>query len=169
LKKGTELRKFPFTKLLLWISFVQRVSKRRRRLNRISTSHFSGRKTFKDPQRDAQSIPFLCPSTDSLSSLTHPPPLPPSVSCRGLQGDVVYLVWPIAPLVLWAQMRGEGAVAGSQPIGTAVHITWHGAQINFGDPTPYLTYGQLIIHSFSLIVLVTPWDASASTFLYGIG
>jgi hypothetical protein len=23
---------------------------------------------------------------------------------------------------------------------TAVHITWHGAQINFGDPPPYLTY-----------------------------
>ncbi len=35
---------------------------------------------------------------------------------------------------------GRGAVAGSQPIGTALHITWHGAQINFGDLTPYLTY-----------------------------
>ncbi len=25
---------------------------------------------------------------------------------------------------------------------TAVHITWHGAQINFGDLTPYLTYDE---------------------------
>ncbi len=25
---------------------------------------------------------------------------------------------------------------------TAVHITWHGAQINFGDLTQYLTYGR---------------------------
>ncbi len=34
------------------------------------------------------------------------------------------------------QMReegGGGGVAGSQPMSTAVHITWHGAQINFGD------------------------------------
>jgi hypothetical protein len=35
-------------------------------------------------------------------------------------------------------MRG---VAGSQPMRTAVQITWHGAQINFRDLTPYLTYG----------------------------
>jgi hypothetical protein len=26
---------------------------------------------------------------------------------------------------------------------TAVHITWHGAQINFGDLPPYLTYVPL--------------------------
>ncbi len=63
--------------------------------------------------------------------------------CRRLHGDVVYLSWPIAPLVLWAQIRG-GGVVGSQPMRTAVHITWHGAQINFGDLTPYLgTYGIL--------------------------
>ncbi len=37
------------------------------------------------------------------------------------------------------QMRG-GGVARSQPMSTAVHITWHGAQINFGDKTPYLTF-----------------------------
>ncbi len=41
------------------------------------------------------------------------------------------------------QMRGEGGVAGSQPMSTAVHIMWHGAQINFGDLTPYLTYGWI--------------------------
>ncbi len=31
--------------------------------------------------------------------------------------------------------RGWG-VAGSQPMSNAVYITWHGAQINFGDLTP---------------------------------
>ncbi len=61
---------------------------------------------------------------------------------RGLQGDVVNLSWPIAPLVLWAQMRRERGFAGSQPMRTAVHITWHGAQINFGELPPYLTYGE---------------------------
>ncbi len=35
---------------------------------------------------------------------------------------------------------GRGGVAGSQPMNTAVHITWHGAQVNFGDLPPYLTY-----------------------------
>ncbi len=33
---------------------------------------------------------------------------------------------------------GEGGVVGSQPMRTAVYITWHGA--NFGDLTPYFTY-----------------------------
>jgi hypothetical protein len=36
-------------------------------------------------------------------------------------------------------MRGEGVAAGYQPISIAVHNA-HGAQINFGDLTPYLTY-----------------------------
>ncbi len=40
---------------------------------------------------------------------------------------------------IFAQMRGgEGGVAGSQPMSTAVHII--GAQINFRDLTPYLTF-----------------------------
>ena len=38
-------------------------------------------------------------------------------------------------------MRGEGGVAGSQPMSTAVH----GAQINFRDLSPCLTYGLLQI------------------------
>ncbi len=38
-------------------------------------------------------------------------------------------------------MRGGGkGVAGSQPMSTAVHITWPGAQINIGDLPLYLTY-----------------------------
>ncbi len=36
-------------------------------------------------------------------------------------------------------MRGEGAGCGCQPMSTAVHNA-HGAQINFGDLTPYSTY-----------------------------
>ncbi len=28
---------------------------------------------------------------------------------------------------------------------TAVHITWHGAQLNFGDLTPYLTYAPNLL------------------------
>ncbi len=57
-----------------------------------------------------------------------------------LQGDVVYLGRPIAPLVYEPKWGGRGWVAGSHPMRTAVHITWHGAQKNFGDLTPYLTY-----------------------------
>ncbi len=40
-------------------------------------------------------------------------------------------------------MRGQGGFVGSQPMSTAVHITWHGAQINFGDLAPYLTYARV--------------------------
>ncbi len=40
---------------------------------------------------------------------------------------------------------GGGGEWGSQPMRTALHITWHGAQINFGDPTPYLTYGCTVL------------------------
>ncbi len=43
-------------------------------------------------------------------------------------------------LVIRVQMREEGGVAGSQPMNKAVHITWHGAQISFGDLPLYLTY-----------------------------
>ncbi len=44
-----------------------------------------------------------------------------SCSSRGLQRDVVYLGRPIAPFYsTWAQMRGEGGVAVSQPMSTAV-------------------------------------------------
>ncbi len=44
----------------------------------------------------------------------------------------------IAPARIWAQMRGGGGVAGSQPMSTAACP--HGGQINCGDLTPYLTY-----------------------------
>jgi hypothetical protein len=41
-------------------------------------------------------------------------------------------------LFMSQNVGGEGGVAWSQPMCTAVH---HGAQINFGDLTPSLTYG----------------------------
>ncbi len=40
-------------------------------------------------------------------------------------------------LVYRVQMMRDGGIVGSQPMSTAVHITWHGAQINFGDLSPY--------------------------------
>ncbi len=54
----------------------------------------------------------------------------------GQQTDVVYLCWPIAPAYT-SPNAGGGEVAGSQPMSAAVHITWHGAQINFGDLNLY--------------------------------
>ncbi len=59
---------------------------------------------------------------------------------RGSQRDVVCFCWPIAH---WYKSpnAGGGGVAGSQPMSTAVHITWYGAQINLGDLPPCLTYG----------------------------
>jgi len=49
----------------------------------------------------------------------------PSPVARWLQRDVVYRGWPMG---LRTAGAGGGA-AGSQPMSTAVHITWHGAQI----------------------------------------
>ncbi len=43
-------------------------------------------------------------------------------------------------LVIRVQMRGQWGVEESQPMSTAVQITWHVAQINFKDLPPYLTY-----------------------------
>ncbi len=58
----------------------------------------------------------------------------------GLQRDVVYLCWSIAPSYTSPNAGERGGLAGSQPMSTALHITWHGAQINCGDLPPYLTY-----------------------------
>ncbi len=65
----------------------------------------------------------------------------PTIPCitflaRGLQRDVVYLGWPVAPSYMSPNAGGDR----SRPMSTAVHITWHVAQINFGDLPPYLTY-----------------------------
>jgi hypothetical protein len=41
-------------------------------------------------------------------------------------------------------MRGEGGIMGSQPMRTAVHLTCHCAQINFGDVPLYLIYDPIL-------------------------
>ncbi len=68
-------------------------------------------------------------------------------------------------------MSGE---RGSQPISTAVQYT--GAQINFGDPTPYLTYAvtrimQLLSSylSLSLYFLMEVNPMSTNDFFYQQG
>ncbi len=53
---------------------------------------------------------------------------------RGLQRDVVYLGWPIAPSYM-SPNAGEMSLSQWAQLYT-------GAQINFGDLTPYLTYGR---------------------------
>jgi hypothetical protein len=50
--------------------------------------------------------------------------------------DVVYLGCPVA-LSYMSQMRGMGEVSANE------YSCAHGAQINFGDLTPYLTHGLL--------------------------
>jgi hypothetical protein len=58
---------------------------------------------------------------------------------RGSQRDVVYLVWPIAPSYMSPIAGGWGVVC---EVSANEYWSWsaHGAQINFGDLTPYLTY-----------------------------
>ncbi len=54
-------------------------------------------------------------------------------------------------LVFESKCEGRGWVAGSWS--TAVHITWHGAQINFGDLPPYLTYASMR-ENFAYLILI---------------
>ncbi len=65
------------------------------------------------------------------------------------------------------QMRvgGGGGIAGSQPMSTAVHITWHGAQINFGDLPSYLTYGLESERDIVRALFGCAWE-SKSTLIY---
>ncbi len=72
----------------------------------------------------------------------------------GLQRDVVGLCWPIAPSNTSPNAGELGGLQGSQPISAAVHITWHGAKINFGDP--YLTYAPSKYLLF--VVLSVSWE-----------
>ncbi len=57
------------------------------------------------------------------------------IRIRGLQRDIVYFGWPIAPTYMSPNV-GEG---GLQGISQWVQL-YTGAQINIGDLTPYLTY-----------------------------
>jgi hypothetical protein len=55
---------------------------------------------------------------------------------RGSKRDVVYLGRPIAPTHMRAQMRGGCGVTANE------YNCAHGAQIDFADITPYLTYAS---------------------------
>jgi hypothetical protein len=64
-------------------------------------------------------------------------------------------------------MRGWGGwVAGSQPMSTAEYSCTYGAQINFGDLTPYLTYGPT--HVISLL-LTKHWISGAGLLNHMVG
>ncbi len=59
------------------------------------------------------------------------------VAARWSQRDVVYLGWPIAPLFMSPNAWGGGGC----DVSANEYSCAHGSQINFGDLTPYLTYG----------------------------
>jgi hypothetical protein len=94
---------------------------------------------------------YLSPSSLSFSQLSE------WISPRGLQRDVVYLCWPIAPSYV-SQNTGGG---GSLRVSANEYSCAHGAQINFGDLTPYLTYDFVSVnwssvHASSLIMSPLP-------------
>jgi hypothetical protein len=62
---------------------------------------------------------------------------------RGSQRDVVYLGLPIAPSYMSPNAGGWGG--GGCGVSANGYNCAHGAQINVGDLTPYLTYA-LYIH-----------------------
>jgi hypothetical protein len=67
-------------------------------------------------------------------------------------------------LVIRVQTRREGGVAGSQPMSTAVHIMWHGTQINFGDLSPYLTCVPCCIRCwYKRFLFCFGWSSRPST------
>ncbi len=47
--------------------------------------------------------------------------------------------------IYWPTNAGEGGVAGSQPMNTAVRNT-HGSQNKFGDLTPYLIHRVYVVY-----------------------
>jgi hypothetical protein len=66
------------------------------------------------------------------------------VGARGYEEMSSNLGWPIAPTYT-SPMRGRGEFRGLSHL---VQL-WHGAQINMGDLTPYLTYGWKTAFSVS--------------------
>ncbi len=76
---------------------------------------------------------------------------------KGLQRDVVFYGWPIAPSNMSPNAGGRGGIAGFWPMSTAVHR----GPINFGDLTPYLTY---VLHKH--ILKKSPWKSYSTALLY---
>jgi hypothetical protein len=62
----------------------------------------------------------------------------------GFQRDVVYLGWPIAPSYMSPNAGVMGGGGGLRGLSQWV-LLYTGAQINLGDPTPYLTCGWEIV------------------------
>ncbi len=83
---------------------------------------------MKKVSRNKMSVTIRCCSVPSKS-----------FTARGLQRDVVHLGkilgWPIAPLYMSPNAGGGGCGVSANDYSCAL-----GAQINFGDLTPYLTY-----------------------------
>ncbi len=61
---------------------------------------------------------------------------------RGSKRDVVYLGWPIAPSYMSQNAGGGGRGLLRCGVSANEYSCAHGAQINFGDLTSYLTYVQ---------------------------
>ncbi len=61
---------------------------------------------------------------------------------RGLQRDVVYFGWQIAPSYIGPNEVGGGELRGFSGLSQKLYT---GAQINFGDLTPYWTYGYWVL------------------------
>ncbi len=103
----------------------------------------------RQPTREAASkILWHCPFMEDIN----PGPSPPaflSIFSRVLQRDVVYLSWPIAPL--YVSPNAGGGVS----CGVLVQL-YTGAQINFGDLTPYLTYAFFPSDPYNRRPLVSP-------------
>ncbi len=59
---------------------------------------------------------------------------------EGSERDVVYLDWPIAPSYMSPNVGGGGG--GGCGVSANEYSCAHGAQINFGDLSPYLTYAS---------------------------
>ncbi len=63
---------------------------------------------------------------------------------QGLQGDVVYLFWPIASSYTESKCGGRGGDCGvsvsANENSCAHHVTMKPKYVNFGDLPPYLTY-----------------------------
>jgi hypothetical protein len=88
------------------------------------------------------------PVRELLKSPLLPPPPAPSVIHDPLHLSPLVVSW------RWGCAAGGCGVAGSQQMSTAVHVTWHEAQINFEDLPPYLSFAvqgavPVVIKNFS--------------------
>ncbi len=110
-------------------------------MNNIHQSLFP----IKPPPLTPSSPPPAPPSAPPSSTPFYPPPLLLAAYWNTvLQGvtkrDFVYLGWPIAPSYRSPNAGGRGGGCG---VSDNKYSCAHGAQINFGDLPPYLTYAVL--------------------------